>query len=154
MLGIPEEQLLPDDAARAAWGQIVRQQFQTWRRFGALMLYVAVGVPVFRFFGNRIAANAPILPPIAADWLGPMMYLGCLALLARVQKWRFSRRMQKLLREHLIELRIPVCLHCGYDLRGQTEPRCPECGRGFDPQLISQAQPHATNTTAAPGGDE
>ena len=25
------------------------------------------------------------------------------------------------------------CLHCGYDLRGLTEHRCPECGRQFDP---------------------
>jgi len=25
------------------------------------------------------------------------------------------------------------CLDCGYALRGQTEPRCPECGREFDP---------------------
>jgi len=23
------------------------------------------------------------------------------------------------------------CLECGYDLRGQTEPRCPECGTPF-----------------------
>lgn len=25
------------------------------------------------------------------------------------------------------------CHNCQYDLRGQTDPRCPECGRGFDP---------------------
>jgi hypothetical protein len=27
-----------------------------------------------------------------------------------------------------------VCLGCGYPLRGLSEHRCPECGRGFDPQ--------------------
>jgi len=26
------------------------------------------------------------------------------------------------------------CLGCGYDLRGLPENRCPECGRGVDPQ--------------------
>ncbi|MEW6252845.1 MAG: hypothetical protein AB1716_19585 [Planctomycetota bacterium] len=26
------------------------------------------------------------------------------------------------------------CLGCGYILDGLPEPRCPECGRGFDPQ--------------------
>ena len=26
----------------------------------------------------------------------------------------------------------PHCLKCGYDLRGQTVPRCPECGAEFD----------------------
>jgi hypothetical protein len=25
------------------------------------------------------------------------------------------------------------CLRCNYDLGGLPEPRCPECGRGFDP---------------------
>lgn len=25
-----------------------------------------------------------------------------------------------------------LCRNCGYDLRGQTEPRCPECGTPFD----------------------
>jgi hypothetical protein len=31
------------------------------------------------------------------------------------------------------EFREGSCLGCGYALRGLTEPRCPECGRGFDP---------------------
>ncbi len=26
----------------------------------------------------------------------------------------------------------PVCAHCDYSLIGLTEPRCPECGTGFD----------------------
>ncbi len=29
--------------------------------------------------------------------------------------------------------RRPECVACGYDLRGLTEPRCPECGTPFDP---------------------
>src|SRR2546430_16461031 len=28
---------------------------------------------------------------------------------------------------------IGLCLDCGYALRGLPTPRCPECGRGFDP---------------------
>ncbi|GMU82898.1 MAG: hypothetical protein AMXMBFR47_27690 [Planctomycetota bacterium] len=37
----------------------------------------------------------------------------------------FRRR----LREQLVASGVPLCLECGYDLRGQLEPRCPECGR-------------------------
>jgi hypothetical protein len=47
---------------------------------------------------------------------------------------RHAARRQ--LRERLVELGVPICIHCGYDLRGQTVPRCPECGRGFDPALL------------------
>ncbi len=25
-----------------------------------------------------------------------------------------------------------LCRECAYDLRGTTEPRCPECGKAFD----------------------
>jgi len=28
------------------------------------------------------------------------------------------------------------CASCGYDLRGQVEPRCPECGLQFDPEQL------------------
>lgn len=30
------------------------------------------------------------------------------------------------------------CLYCGYDLRGQTENRCSECGFEFDPVELCQ----------------
>jgi len=39
-----------------------------------------------------------------------------------------SRSMQRELRVELRARGVPVCLACGYDLRGQIEPRCPECG--------------------------
>ncbi len=48
---------------------------------------------------------------------------------------------QRRAREYRILLReqgIVLCLDCGYDLRGQTVPRCPECGRPFDPALLKQ----------------
>ena len=50
--------------------------------------------------------------------------------------WFWGRRFHRFLRERLLALGVPVCLKCGYDLRGQTEPRCPECGTPFDPALI------------------
>lgn len=48
--------------------------------------------------------------------------------------WRNSRR--RLLRKKLVEKGVPICIECGYDLRGQIEPRRPECGTGFDPKLL------------------
>ena len=50
--------------------------------------------------------------------------------------WLWRRRCRRFLRAELISRGVPVCLPCGYDLRGQQEPRCPECGTRFDRQLI------------------
>ncbi len=33
----------------------------------------------------------------------------------------------------LLDRRAFTCKHCGYDLHGLPEPRCPECGNAFDP---------------------
>ena len=41
--------------------------------------------------------------------------------------WREMRAIDR--RRHLQER---VCDSCGYDLRGQLEPRCPECGESFE----------------------
>lgn len=38
------------------------------------------------------------------------------------------RAIHRVLRNYLCERGVPVCLRCGYDLRGQREQRCPECG--------------------------
>lgn len=43
------------------------------------------------------------------------------------------RRIRVSLRNQLNTQGIPVCVHCGYDLRGQKDGRCPECGRPFAP---------------------
>lgn len=49
----------------------------------------------------------------------PLMFL-------RYRKW-----MRAFLRAYLNDHGILICLDCGYDLRGQIELRCPECGTVF-----------------------
>jgi hypothetical protein len=48
----------------------------------------------------------------------------------------FRKRIQRSLRSQLVARGTPICVECGYDLRGQLEPRCPECGKAFDQSLI------------------
>jgi len=45
-------------------------------------------------------------------------------------------RVTRSLRRQLIERGVPICFRCGYDLRGQDRPRCPECGQPFDERLL------------------
>lgn len=42
------------------------------------------------------------------------------------------------LRQRLNALGKPTCIGCGYDLRGQVEPRCPECGRSQHAKWASE----------------
>ena len=50
--------------------------------------------------------------------------------------WLWRRQCRQFLRAKLLSRGVPVCVQCCYDLRGQHEPRCPECGTSFDPKSI------------------
>ena len=52
--------------------------------------------------------------------------------------WFWRRECRRYLREQLVACGVPICIKCGYDLRGQIEPRCPECGTPCDAELINQ----------------
>ena len=52
----------------------------------------------------------------------------------------FRAGWQRSLRRQLVERGVPICLACGYDLRGQLEPRCPECGTPCAPSLLKAVQ--------------
>lgn len=53
-------------------------------------------------------------------------------------KYILYRPYVRYLRWYLQNNGVAICLQCGYDLRGQTEPRCPECGLAFDASLLEQ----------------
>ncbi len=52
--------------------------------------------------------------------------------------WLSRTRIRRKLRQELISIGVLICGPCGYDLRGLTEPRCPECGAPFEEQLLNQ----------------
>jgi hypothetical protein len=45
-----------------------------------------------------------------------------------------------------------LCVKCGYDLRGQTEPRCPECNTPFDRLGLRVTSNQTTGTDRKPDG--
>lgn len=50
----------------------------------------------------------------------------------------WHRPYTRFLRRELQARGVAVCVRCGYDLRAQREPRCPECGERFDESLLDQ----------------
>lgn len=41
----------------------------------------------------------------------------------------YRKPIRVILRNRLNEIGVPICVGCGYDLRGNTSGVCPECGR-------------------------
>ena len=65
------------------------------------------------------------------DWVRHVA-AGCCWVVISGVVWRlFRHRTRHHLRERLVQLGVPICIPCGYDLRGSTD-RCPECGTTFE----------------------
>jgi hypothetical protein len=82
---------------------------------------------------SMCALSVIVIPPIADTALGPaffawsgsMWIICCSAMLSEFDQFEESRRTGP-----------PICSHCGYDLRGQVDARCPECGTPFDAKRV------------------
>lgn len=61
------------------------------------------------------------------------------ALASLLTLWLVRRRIARNMRAELLKRGKPTCLSCGYDLRGQQDPRCPECGTPFNPIILVPA---------------
>ncbi|MCA9245197.1 MAG: hypothetical protein KDA32_14665 [Phycisphaerales bacterium] len=42
--------------------------------------------------------------------------------------WTLREEARRIIREQLRARGVPICIRCGYDLRGSPTPKCPECG--------------------------
>lgn len=77
----------------------------------------------------------PGITPLASKICSGVAFLGILVGGGWFLLWLLRGRIRQSLRLSLVACGVPVCLHCSYDVRGQIEPRCPECGHDFDPKL-------------------
>lgn len=57
-------------------------------------------------------------------------------------QYLYRKPIQLALRKLLNDRGTPICMECGYDLRGLPEPRCPECGTHVGSALSDTAGDH------------
>ncbi|MCL2329759.1 MAG: hypothetical protein FWC56_00480 [Phycisphaerae bacterium] len=114
-------------------------------KWESLLIIVCMGflIPAMSILlGRWIVAYLP-MTLLSIDYrlcLHTIGIVGFAALILLSRKGRSRTRWQA-----LYNLGYPICTTCGYDVRGQIEPRCPECStpivpkQAFDPQQGSLA---------------
>jgi len=90
---------------------------------GALIIQVAIWPALHDTWPTRFGRHPPGMA--LAVLMGLFLYLA--------HRVGVVPRLQAEIRRELAARGYRICIHCGYDLRGQTELRCPECGLAFPP---------------------
>ena len=85
-----------------------------------LTILSLVGMVGLIAWPSRQSGRPPNMWDRVPDWILATLFLLFAAILIACAVW--PRRSPKL----------GFCVECGYNLRGSTEPRCPECGARFE----------------------
>lgn len=135
----PEFHLLPNDAERRRLLKYMRRSVFIGNPWFYIYVFgfLALTLAIVRLFQKPIVALLlrigvpPLVGLIALIVLMIFGYYGGMSAL-------FQFKMRRVLRRRLQELGVAVCVKCGYDCRQLQEPRCPECGRVFDAELLGR----------------
>lgn len=131
LANVPElEQFESDDSRRRALAEVGRKAGDP--RSGGFWL----GVLIFAAAVFLASVGGGLV--IRRLGLGGLYAEAAVIVLCALVAWFVLRRlhrgsMPQMLRDELLIQGVPVCVHCGYSLRGLTPEaqRCPECGRAF-----------------------
>jgi len=132
LAGLPELEYFEDEAARQkALTEIGDEAADLksggyWSGVGILIGAMIVGLVTIRWLLRFV-----VWPPLLEEVL---LWLAATATFALTLRWLHRSGVAAQLRTKLLVCGVPVCMKCGYLLRGlPLDPgRCPECGRAFD----------------------
>ncbi len=125
--GVPGRDLFPDECTRQEAVVRIDRSMEKGAEFWLEMI-LALAVWGAVCFGCAWVIENLI---VKSGWVtAGMIAVSILGSVAAVL-WTWRRVAARHLRRALIESGVPVCLRCGYPLRGlapEVTPRCPECG--------------------------
>ncbi|HPF40355.1 MAG TPA: hypothetical protein P5081_24730 [Phycisphaerae bacterium] len=127
---IPELALF--DSHDAATDASKRARKRLWKRKGVVAAYLAFSCLIATGIALLVAFSGFWKALAAPVWLRGA-FVGFCNGIAMTFFWQYAviGRYRRLLREEMIQLGIPICVHCGYDLRGNESGVCPECGNAI-----------------------
>ena len=114
------------------WGLLCQHKLPTF--FGCLIFastMIVVVFAIFTYFSPRRESWSEV-----AVMIGGTVVLGPACGLIGLGVRRICANISRLIVQD-----GNLCPTCGYDIRGQIEPRCPECGETFDKHLLKQEKP-------------
>ena len=105
---------------------------RSWRFWIYLIAYAAISIaillPVVSKLNEYLSLSYGLRGGIIGGIIGGVFTIAL--------QWFWRPPIRRYLRSQLQRQGIPICLQCGYDLRGQLTPRCPECATAFDEDLV------------------
>ncbi len=114
--------------------EAVGRAFRVEMLGGVLIWCAVVGMVVFV---GGLGTVLALVENGVSPWPAVLLSGGFWFLVMVAGLFRFWHRPYvQFVRRYLHGRGVPICVGCGYDLRGQREPRCPECGRGFDGAIL------------------
>jgi hypothetical protein len=123
---MPELAGVPDGEFAACVDWVVRNGLRRWWTMPALGLQTLAMAWVGGVSLPRLVRSPSLFMAVVSLVFCGGAALSCFRL---VKQCRFFREsLKQALRQELNRRGWPVCLRCGYDLHGQVESRCPECG--------------------------
>lgn len=149
---LPELELFETNEQREAALLAIGWEFGNPRKID---WWIGVGTVVAAVIGSsvllRFVLRAVDWPGWVEDTLRMLLMIACFLLVLRALH-RWGARGD--LRRQLLKVGVPVCLGCGYSLRGlgADSPRCPECGRLVDERVRELLRAEKGSITSADGG--
>ena len=124
-----------------------RREVHAGAWFVAICAVGMVLVVIFKEFAwGWLSALSPLSDVLFA-WVAFLAMCTCHLLVIR-------NGVRRSLREQLNAAGRATCMQCGYDLRGEIDPRCPECGREFTLQESGVGRDRPLAKDGGNGGGE
>lgn len=118
----PELDHLPESVR----DELVRTHLRTWQVVRLIVQCILLGA-VFASFAVLFMALMLRLDTLLL-WAWPVVAVFFSALIYQFRLIRIRGQLLMYLEQAAKRERLPMCLGCGYNLRGMMSDRCPECG--------------------------
>lgn len=126
--------------------------FKSWRFWVGIAVANAFMVLMMAHLPRPFSRYLPFPP-----WINrPIAFLVALIPLIGLFAWGLRHVLPRRLRLNLLDCGVPICVACGYSLRGLPLPTecCPECGRPLDESVRRILVEQPSSTGAAHSGPD